>query len=86
MDEIDEKVNELKIEEAEPKIDLNEIIQLSEELKKCDPAALDQFIHEHKDELIKLKEEFLDEYGSISNDDPIKKQLIEDLRILSIEI
>ena len=86
MDEIDEKVNELKIEVVEPKIDLDEVKQLSEELKNCDPAALDEFIHENKDELSKLKEEFINEYSNVSNNDPIKKQLIEDLRILSIEI
>lgn len=84
--EILDELNKLQESKDDNSISLEDVQQLSNELRKCDKSIINKFISEHKEEIYNLRAEFINEYIGISNDNPIKKQLIQDLKILSIEI
>lgn len=84
--EIHDPINFEDLSVEEKYIYFEDIKEISNSLRKLDRKVIEQFIKENKKDLDKLKDDFIKDYKDIDNENPLKKQLIEDLKILSIEL
>jgi arginyl-tRNA synthetase len=84
--EIHDPINFEQLSVEEKYIYFEDVKEISKELRKLDRKIVEQYIKENKKDLDRLREDFIKDYKDVADDNPLKKQLIEDLKILSIEL